>query len=146
MQGKHSIRFVFNHWSRLSSLTKLRISLRVHILLPSKYLMNGPSILWKLNWTGVTWLQTTTYGKLPKDSEEQGKTMTQRCAYLVKVHNIPKELIVNTGQTWIYLVPIWGSRTWETIGANHIKVHGTKDKRQITVTISSATNKHCLSF
>ena len=38
---------------------------------------------------------TTTVGKLPKDFEEQGKTVAQRCVYLVKIHNILKELVVN---------------------------------------------------
>ena len=31
--------------------------------------------------------------------------MAQRCAYLVKVHNIPKELVVNSNQIGIHLVP-----------------------------------------
>ena len=72
--------------------------------------------------------------------------MAQRCAYLVKIHNIPKALVVNSDQTGIHLVPTGGSRTWETKGAKHIKVHGTEDKHQVTVTVSSAANGHCLPF
>jgi hypothetical protein len=98
----------------------------------------------ELNWSYRA--STTAAGKLPKDFEEQGKAMAQRCAYLVKVHNIPKELVVNSDQTGIHLVPTGGSRTWETKGAKHVKVHGAEDKRQITVTVSSAADGRCLSF
>ena len=66
----------------------------------------------ELNWSYRA--STTAVGKLPKDFEEQGKAMAQRCAYLVKVHNIPKELVVNSDQTGIHLVPTGGSKTWET--------------------------------
>ena len=72
--------------------------------------------------------------------------MAQQYAYLVKVYNIPKELVVNTDQTCIHLVLTGGSRTWETKGAKHIKIHGTEDKRQVTVTVSSTANGHCLPF
>ena len=98
----------------------------------------------ELNWSYRA--ATTATGKLPKHFKEQGKIMTQRFAYLVKVHNIPKELVVNTDQTCIYLVPTRGSRTWETKGAKHIKVHRIEDKRQVTVTVSSTANGHCLLF
>ena len=43
-------------------------------------------------------------------------------------------------------MPIGGSRTWETKGAKHVKVHGAEDKRKITVTVSSALDGHCLPF
>ena len=98
----------------------------------------------KLNWSYRA--STTAAGKLPKDFEEQGRVMAQRCAYLVKVHNIPMELVVNSDQTGIHLVPTGGSRTWETKGSKHVKVHGAEDKRQITVAVSSAANGHCLPF
>jgi hypothetical protein len=39
---------------------------------------------------------TTLAGKLPNDFEAQGKTMEQRCAYLINVHNILLQLVVNT--------------------------------------------------
>ena len=63
----------------------------------------------ELNWSYRA--STTAAGKLPKDFQEQGKAMAQRCAYLVKVHNIPKELVVNSDQTGIHLVPTGGSKT-----------------------------------
>ena len=98
----------------------------------------------EMNWSYRA--STTAAGKLPRDFKKQGKAMAQRCAYLVKVHNIPKELVVNSNQTVIHLVPTGGSRTWETKGAKHVKVHGVEDKRQITVTVSSAANGQCLPF
>ena len=72
--------------------------------------------------------------------------MAQRCAYLVSAHNIPSELVVNSDQTGIHLVPTCGSRTWETKGAKHIKVHGQYHKRQITVAVSSVASGKCLHF
>ena len=98
----------------------------------------------KLNWNYRA--STTSTGKLPKDFEEQDKAMIQHCAYLVKVHNIPQELVVNSDQTWIHLVLTGGSKTWKTKGAKHVKVHGAEDKRQITIIISSAIDGYCLSF
>jgi hypothetical protein len=65
----------------------------------------------KLNWSYRA--STTATEKLPHDHEEQGKKMAQRCAYLVKIHNIPPSLVVNIDQTGIHLVPTRGARTWE---------------------------------
>jgi hypothetical protein len=84
--------------------------------------------------------------KLPKDYEEQGNKMAQRCAYLVKMYNIPPKLVVNTVQTNIYLVPIGGARTWETKGSKHVLIHGVDDKRQFTVAASSAASGEVLPF
>jgi hypothetical protein len=66
----------------------------------------------ELNWSYI--VATTASGKLPIFLEKQGKTMAQWCAYLVKVHNIPKELVVNIDQTYIHSIPIGGSNTWKT--------------------------------
>jgi hypothetical protein len=72
--------------------------------------------------------------------------MAQRCTYLVKVYIISKELIVNFDQTGIHLVPIEGSKTWETKITKHVKVYGTENKRHITVTFSLAVDGCCLPF
>jgi hypothetical protein len=72
--------------------------------------------------------------------------MAQRCAYLVKIHNIPQSLVVNTDQTGIHLVPTGGSRTWEEKNSKFVRVHGVDDKRQITVAASSAANGQVLPF
>jgi hypothetical protein len=42
-------------------------------------------------------------------------------------------LVVNTEQTCIHLVPIWGSKIWELKKTKYIKVYGTEDKRQVTI-------------
>jgi hypothetical protein len=72
--------------------------------------------------------------------------MAQRCAYLINVHNIPPQLVVNTDQTSIHLVPTGGARTWETKDSKHVNVHEVEDKRQITVRVSSATTGEVLPF
>ena len=63
----------------------------------------------ELNWSYRA--ATTAAGKLPDDFELQGLTMAKRCAYLIKVHNIPESLVVNSDQTGIHLVPTGGART-----------------------------------
>jgi hypothetical protein len=50
--------------------------------------------------------------------------MAQTCVYLVMVHNIPQELVVNIDQIGIHIVPKGGIRTWETKGFQNVKVHG----------------------
>jgi hypothetical protein len=72
--------------------------------------------------------------------------MAQRCAYLINVHNIPPQLVVNTNQTGIHLIPTGGARTWETKGSKHVNVHGVEDKRQITVGVSSVAIGEVLPF
>jgi hypothetical protein len=98
----------------------------------------------ELNWSYRA--STTAAGKLPHDYEEQGKKMAQRCAYLVKMHNIPPSLVVNTDQTGIHLVPTGGAKTWEEKNSKYVKVHGVDDKRQITVAASSVANGQILPF
>jgi hypothetical protein len=83
---------------------------------------------------------------LPIDHKEQGKKMAQRCAYLVRIHNIPQSLVVNSDQTGIHLVPTGGVKTWEEKNSKYVKVHGSDDKRQITITASSAANGQVLPF
>ena len=54
--------------------------------------------------------------------------MAQRCAYLIKIHNIHEYFVVNSDQTGIYLVPTGGARTWDTKGIKQVSVHGLEDK------------------
>ncbi len=69
--------------------------------------------------------------KLWKNYELQGKVMAQWCAYLVMAHNIPQELVLNTDQIGIHIVPTCGDKTWETKGSQNVKVHGMEEKCQI---------------
>ena len=63
-----------------------------------------------LNWSYR--VATGTTRKLPNDWEGQGLQMAQRVAYLVKTHSLPPQLVVNTDQTGIHLVPTGGTHTW----------------------------------
>ena len=98
----------------------------------------------EFNWSYCA--STTSAGKLPSDHEEQRKKMAQRCTYLVKIHNIPQSLAVNTDQTGIHLMPTGGSRTWEEKNSKFVRVCGVDDKRQINVAASSAANGQVLPF
>ena len=97
-----------------------------------------------LNWSYRA--ATGVARKLPSNWEEQGLKMTQRVAYLVKAHSLPPELVVNTDQTGIHLVPTGGTRTWAHKGSKHVLVHGVEDKRQITVSVSSSAAGNLLPF
>jgi hypothetical protein len=57
---------------------------------------------------------------------------------LVKCYNVPPELVVNTDQISIHLMPIGEIRTWEEKGAKSMVVVGQDDKRQVTVAVSSS--------
>jgi hypothetical protein len=46
--------------------------------------------------------------KLPKDWERQRYHMSCRVAYFMKLYNVPAELVVNSDQTGIHLVPNTG--------------------------------------
>jgi hypothetical protein len=64
----------------------------------------------------------------------------------VKAHSIPPELVVNTDQTGIHLVPTGGAHTWVLKGSKNVLVHGNEDKRQITVSVSSTAAGGLLPF
>ena len=98
----------------------------------------------ELNWSFRK--TTTTASKLPKDWELQGLRMAQRIAYLVKCYNVPCELVVNTDQTRIHLVPTSGTETWKKKGSKHVAVIEIEDKRQVTVTVSSSLSSNILHF
>lgn len=67
--------------------------------------------------------------------------MVHKCAYLVSVHNIPLELVVNTNQTQIHLIPTCDSITWGH-KTKRIEIHRQDDKQIIIVIIFfAASNK-----
>jgi hypothetical protein len=98
----------------------------------------------ELNWTIRK--ATTAASKLPKDWKIQSLRMAQRVAYLVKYYNIPFELVVNTDQTGIHLMPTGGTKTWEEKRAKSVAVVGQEDKRQVTVAVSSSSAGDILPF
>lgn len=64
--------------------------------------------------------------------------MAHQTAYLVKAHSIPPELVINTDQTGIHLVPTGGAHTWAEKGSKHVQVLGMEDERQITASLCSS--------
>ena len=63
----------------------------------------------EMNWSYRA--ATTSVRKLSFDYEVQGNKMAKKYVYLVKIHNILEELVVNTDQTCIHIVPTCGART-----------------------------------
>jgi hypothetical protein len=59
---------------------------------------------------GMTYKRSTEKtNKLPLNFEEQKRNMVYRVAYFVKMADTPLELIVNSDQTGIYMVPNAGT-------------------------------------
>ena len=65
--------------------------------------------------------------------------MAQHVAYFVKCYNIPFELVDNTDQTGIHLMPTKGTKTWEEKGTKSVAVVGQENKRQVNVVVSSSS-------
>ena len=63
--------------------------------------------------------------------------MAYTVAYLVRTYSIPSQLLVNSNQTWIHLVPNVEERTWEPKGEKHVQVLSIEDKHQITMVVTS---------
>jgi hypothetical protein len=97
-----------------------------------------------LNWSFRKGTRATI--KLPKDWEYQSLQMAQWTTYLVKAHSIAPKLVINTGQTWIQLVPAGGALTWAENGSKHVQILGMEDKRQITFLVSSSAAGNLLPF
>ena len=98
--------------------------------------------------------------KLRDDWKIQRDNMAYRIAYLMKIRDIPIELIVNSDQTGIHLVPnagdilflfslyemlmtqlctlsyVAGQHTWNTTGSDGVEVISSDDKRQLTALLS----------
>lgn len=64
-------------------------------------------------------------------------------AHLVDLYEIPAELVVNSDQTGIPLVPS-SDYTRAPKGAKDVSTHGHGDKRQITIVPSTAANGESL--
>ena len=88
---------------------------------------------------------TTAAGKLLDDFELQGLTITQMCAYLIKVPTYMNILLLSD-QISIHLVPTRGARTWNIKGIKQISVSRLEDKRQVTVVVSFAVTSEVSPF
>lgn len=74
---------------------------------------------------------TTAAQKLPANWEELVQKLVQRLSVLVFLYDVPMELVVNSDQTGIQLVPN-GKKTWAVRGSKEIPIVGNDDSRQIT--------------
>ncbi len=72
--------------------------------------------------------------------------MVLQIAYLVKVYNLPPNLVVNIDQRGIHLVPIVRKRTWEKRGSKVVGVLAGDDKKSITTCVSSFADGALLPF
>jgi hypothetical protein len=70
--------------------------------------------------------------------------MSYRVAYLVKLYSILRELVINTDQTGMQLVPTGRLHTWKRRSAKDVKILGIEDKRQITSYVSSSASGNLL--
>jgi hypothetical protein len=66
--------------------------------------------------------------------------MTYHVIYITKAYNIPPSLVVDSDETGIHLVPKARECTWESRGSKHIHVLGIKDKKQMTMVVSSSAS------
>ena len=65
------------------------------------------------------------------------RTYLTQISGMVKVHNIPAELVINWDQVGVNLVP---SQSWtmEGQGSSRVEIAGSKDKCQITLTLAGS--------
>jgi hypothetical protein len=88
-----------------------------------------------MNWTFR--LSTTATNKFPLDWQEHNRFMAYCVAYLTKAYDIPPSFVVNSDKIDIHLVPIARECTWENKSSKHVHVPGIKEKREVTMVVSS---------
>ena len=83
--------------------------------------------------------------KLPNDWEDKCERSFFRKAYVIKEHDIPIELHINSDQTQVVYAP--GNRmTWSPIGAKQVAIVGVDEKRAFTLMVSVAADGTLLPF
>jgi hypothetical protein len=125
-------------------INQIRIVMRAYIL---KY---KPNLLKEFNLSKAfisSWIRnklgwrirrgTTAAQKLPADWKQQGKTMIERIAALVKQYKVIPELIINFDQTAVHIVPK-SKTTYAPCGDKSVALVGADDKRQITAVVASS--------
>jgi hypothetical protein len=96
-----------------------------------------------LDWS---WRKATRAAhKLPDNWEDQCEKSTFRKAYIIKEHDIPAELYVNSDQTQLVYAP-GDKMTWAERGANQVSLTGTDEKRAFTLMVSVASDGTLLPF
>ncbi|KAF4615755.1 hypothetical protein D9613_012424 [Agrocybe pediades] len=83
--------------------------------------------------------------KMPKNWEDACEKSFLRKAYIIKEHDIPIDLYVNSDQTQVVYAP--GNRmTWTSAGSNQVAIVGMEEKRAFTLMVSVAANGTLLPF
>lgn len=83
--------------------------------------------------------------KLPCDWEDQCERAFLRKVYLIKEHDIPDTLYVNSDQTQRVYAP-GGKMTWAFTGSKQVSLVGGEEKRAFTVMVSVASSSVLLPF
>ena len=91
---------------------------------------------WIKEWRLSMRMATTSWQDLPTNWELQRDEAVMRLAIVVKLYDIPPELVINYDQTAQHLVPT--AKRYKTLvptGTRHVAVLGLGDKRQYTLDI-----------
>jgi hypothetical protein len=83
--------------------------------------------------------------KLPENWEDQCERSFFCKAYIIKEHDIPAELFVNSGQTQLMYAP-GDKMTWADTGAKQVSLINTDEKCAFTVMVSIASDRTLLPF
>jgi hypothetical protein len=83
--------------------------------------------------------------KLPEKWEDLCERSFLRKAYIIKEHDIPPELYVNSDQTQVTYAP-GDKMTWADTGAKQVSLTKTDEKRAFTVMVSVASDGTLLPF
>jgi len=92
---------------------------------------------WVYKWlkkNGYSFRKPTSDQKLPKQLNVLKRKFLARIALKVQKHNIPRDLILNMDETGVELTPTI-DRTIQSKEIKNVKVKGTDDMRQITVSV-----------
>ncbi|KAL3688870.1 hypothetical protein R1sor_015179 [Riccia sorocarpa] len=102
---------------------------------------------WVRNRLGWSFRASTTgAAHMPMDYKEKGKILKLRMAYLVHLHGVCPDLIINMDQTAVRLQPVGTERTYVMKGIREVAVSGKEDKRQITCCVTSSASGILLPF
>ncbi|KAL3677855.1 hypothetical protein R1sor_020811 [Riccia sorocarpa] len=102
---------------------------------------------WVRNRLGWSFRASTTgAAHMPMDYKEKGKILKLRMAYLVHLHGVCLDLIINMDQTAVRLQPVGTERTYVRKGIREVAVSGKEDKRQIPCCVTSSASGILLPF
>jgi hypothetical protein len=83
--------------------------------------------------------------KLPENWEDQCERSFLCKAYIIKEHDIPAELFIDSDQIQLVYAP-GDKMTWAETGAKQVSLTNTDEKRAFTVMVSVASDGTLLPF